>query len=111
MATKFANVLGINWLREGINGRGDAVALVTFGMPAYTASADNGQLGGGGTLRGASTSDSLVTMLQNSRRDGKTVALKPSVQNGLCAESGKQGSTNFFAGTFAVSGSNMTFNV
>lgn len=84
-----------------------ATALVSFEMGAYTASSDSGQLGGGGKDRGATTTDSLATMIQKQRRDGKTVTLKSAM---LCRP-GKQGSTRYYTGALTVSTGNLTFNV
>lgn len=114
MATKFGDIVGIKWLREDPSGAGISLVELAFTMPAYTASSDNGQLGGNssaGSLHGAAN-DTLVAILQNDRRDGKTVALS-SIANsiGLNATPGLQGSTRFYAATFAISTSNITFNV
>lgn len=115
MATIYGAILGIKLLSESVEGGTGSVAEVTFELPAYTASADNGQLGGGGYDRGAANTASLATMIQNQRRDGKTVTLgnpaATTVSAGLCAESGKQGATEFWAGTFTISAGNLLFNV
>lgn len=114
MATKFGDILGIKWLREDPAGSGVALVEIAFTMPAYTASSDNGQLGGNssaGSLHGAAN-DTLVTILQNDRRDGKTVALSAfSNQAGVCSGPGLQGSTSYYAAAIAVATSNVTFNV
>jgi hypothetical protein len=113
MATIYGSIMGIKLLSEPVGGGVRSIAEVTVEMPAYSASSDNGQLGAGGFDRGAATTDSLATMIAKQRRDGKTVTL-PTVTSGggaILAESGKHGSTEFFAGTFAVSGGNLTFNV
>ena len=114
MATKYGDILGIKWLREDPAGSGLALVEIAFTMPAYTASSDNGQLGGNSSassLHGAAN-DTLVTILQNDRRDGKTVALSAfSNQIGVCSGPGLQGSTNYYAAALAVSSSNVTLNV
>lgn len=114
MATIYGDIVGINWLREDPSGSGYALCLVSFTMPAYTASTDNGQLGGNasaGTLHGAA-SDTLQTILASSRRDGKTVTLSAiSTAVAVLASPGKQSSTSFYLSTPAVSSSNLTFNL
>lgn len=105
MATIYGAIDGIKWLREPHSGGVRALAEVSFSVPAYTAGSDNGQLGGGGFLYGSATTDTLVTILQNSRRDGKTVTLR----DGCSGEEGLSGTTSVFADTLAVATSNMTF--
>ena len=57
----------------------------------------------------------LNTAIQNSVRDGKTVTLglpaATNVNAAMMVQSGLQGSTEFFAGNFAISSGNLTFNV
>lgn len=114
MATVFGDIQGIQWLREDPSGSGVATVLVAFTMGAYTASTDNGQLGGNssaGSLHGAAN-DTLLTILQNDRRDGKTVALSGiSTSVAICASPGLSGSTRFYINTPAVSAGNLTFNL
>lgn len=113
MATIYGQIKGVKFLRE-TSGGGTSVgfAVVTFTMPVYTASTDNGQLGGGGYDRDVATTDTLQTILQKQRRDGKTVTLQNST-NGAATllSAGAQGATEYFAGSYAVSGGNLTFNV
>lgn len=82
-------------------------ALVKFEMPAYTASTDSGQIGGGGYDRGNATTDTLATMIQKQRNDGKTVTLKSA----SLSNPGLQGSTRYYTGALTVSTGNLTFNV
>ena len=113
MATIYASVKGIQLLRESIGGgTAQGLALVQFTMPAYAASSDNGKLGAGGYDRGVATTDTLATMIQKQRRDGKTVTLQDAV-TGVAAtiEPGRHGATEFWAATFAVSSGSLTFNV
>jgi len=116
MATKFGDISGINWLKEATGKQGVyAIALVSFTMPAYTASTDNGQLGGN-TAAGAyghgAANDTLETILASSRRDGKTVTLSASsTVVGLTSEPGSDGTTDFYMATPVVSSHNLTFNV
>lgn len=113
MATIYGAIQGIQLLRESVGGgTATGVALVSFTMPAYTASSDNGKLGAGGYDRGEATTATLAAMIQTQRRDGKTVTLS-NATNGVAAtaEPGKHGSTEFWAGSWAVSSGSLTFNV
>lgn len=107
MATIYGSILGVSLLREPVSGGIRNLALVSFTMPAYSASSDSGSLGAGGYLYGISNSATLAAIIQNVRRDGKTVTLR----QGCTAESGKHGSTEFYAATFAESSGSLTFNV
>lgn len=115
MATIYGDIQGIKWLEESVGEPGTAVAKITFVLGAYTAASDNGQLGGNASAKrnGVSTgTDTLATILQKDRRDGKTVALSTiSTSVAICDEPGKQATTKFYINTPAVSGGNMTFNV
>lgn len=112
MSTIYGSILGIKLASESVGGGTASVAEVTFEMPAY-ATTDNGKLGAGGYDRGVATTDTLATMIQKQRRDGKTVTLLPVAAGGgaVLAESGKQGATSFYAGTWAVTSGSLTFNV
>lgn len=114
MATRFASIRGVKFLRESVgNGTMVGTALVHCVFPdAYTAAADNAQLGGGGFDRGTATTDSLQTILSKQRRDGKTVTLQnATVGVAATAQPGKQGATEFWGGTFAISSGSITFNL
>lgn len=114
MATISANIRGINWLRESVGGgTAAALALITFTMPAYTASSDNGQMGGSGTkINGVATSDTLETILAGTRRDGKTVTLQATTSGlGVTVEPGRHSTTEYWCGTLAVSSGSITFNL
>lgn len=113
MATIYGAIKGIVLLSENVQGTVGNVALVSFEMPAYVSGSDNGQLGGGGYDRGTATTASLVSMITTQRRDGKTIALLPVAAGGgaILETTGLQGSTQFYAGTWAVSGENLTFNL
>jgi len=113
MATIYGHIKGIQLLRESVGGGTEqGFALVTFTLPAYTAASDTGSLGAGGYDRGVATTDSLATMIQKQRRDGKTVTLQ-NVNNGLCVvvEPGKHGATEFWTDTHAVSSGSITFEL
>lgn len=77
MATRNANVKGIDFLYEPAGSALEGLAIVTFdlGQTAYTGGSDTIQIGGGGTENGVTTTATLATMIQNRRRDGKTVTL------------------------------------
>lgn len=82
-------------------------ALVRFEMPAFTGS-DTGKLGGaGGKDRGVATSDTLATIIQKQRRDGKTVTIKSA----MLAHPGVQAGVRFYTGALVVSAGNLTFTV
>ena len=95
MATVAGTIKGIQLLKEPFASDKICNALVSFTLGAYTGASDNGQL------------TAIATSIQNQRRDGKTVTLK-----GACmAGRGLQGTTEFETGTWAVSGSDLTFNL
>lgn len=108
MATIYGNIDGIMLEEEAlavVSGvQVFAWALVSFELGAYSQAADSVQLGAGGTDRGVSTTDSLATMIQKQRHDGKTVTLKSA----MLARPGLQGTTNFYSGAWTVSGGNLT---
>lgn len=115
MATIYGAVRGIKVIQEPVSGGTQGAVLVSFTMPAYTASTDNGQLGGGGSNNGVTTTNTLVQMIQAARRDGKTVTLglpaATNVNAAMMTQSGLQGSTTYYLGTFAISSGNLTFNI
>lgn len=115
MATIYADIQGIKWLREAVGAPGFSVAEVAFTLGIYEDSVDNGQIGGTGTKRNGvdvATGTTFEQILAADRRDGKTVTLS-AITTGvaLTAEPGLQGSTLFYISTPAVSSNNMTFNV
>lgn len=84
MATKFANVKGIRFQESPLGDNRGGIALVTFdivGGAVYTGGADTLQLGSvagsqayeNGVL--STTALTLAQMIQNRRRDGRTVVL------------------------------------
>jgi hypothetical protein len=105
MAVIQGAIVGITFDDAHLGGRG--VAHVRFTMPAYTAVSDTGKLGSGGYLFGVATTDSLETILQSVRRDGKTLNITGAMQG----EAGRHGSTEFFADTTAVSTNDITFEI
>jgi hypothetical protein len=115
MATIYGAIRGIKVIQEPVSGGSQGAALVSFTLGAYTAASDNGQLGGGGSNNGVSTTSTLAQLIQAARRDGKTVTLglpaATNVNAAMMVQSGLQGSTEFFAGSFVISSGNLTFNV
>lgn len=115
MATVYAAIRGIHSIKEPVSGGSQAAYLVSFTCGAYTAASDNISIGAGGTINGASTSDTLATLIQNTRRDGKTVTLGlPAATNVNCAmmvQSGLEGSTTYYLGSFAISSGSITCNI
>lgn len=115
MATIYGAIRGIKVIQEPVSGGSQGAALISFTVGAYTAASDNVQLGGGGSNNGVSTSSTLAQLIQAARRDGKTVTLglpaATNVNAAMMVQSGLQGSTEFFAGNFAISSGNLTFNV
>jgi len=77
MATKFGNIKGVKWVESPRGENAEAIVLITFdllGIP-YTAGSDTIQLGGGGAENGQVTTATLAEIIQNRRRDGRTVTL------------------------------------
>ncbi|HEY2516960.1 MAG TPA: hypothetical protein VGI39_39080 [Polyangiaceae bacterium] len=77
MATRNANVKGINFLYEPRGSALEFLAVVTFDLlgVVYTGGSDTIQIGGGGFDAGIATTLTLAQLIQNRRRDGKTVTL------------------------------------
>jgi hypothetical protein len=115
MATIYGAVRGIKVIQEPVSGGTQGAALVSFTIGAYTAASDNGQLGGGGSNNGVSTTNTLAQMIQAARRDGKTVTLglpaATNVNAAMMVQSGLHGSTTYYLGGFAISSGNLTFNI
>lgn len=87
MAVVAGTIKGIQLLHEPHGASGRHAALVSVTFPAYTASAD--------TVSVAAVGAAIAAR----RRDGRTVTLKDVTEAGA----GKQGSTEFFMDTLAVS--------
>lgn len=115
MATIFGDIQGVKFLREAVGEPGQCVVEIAFTLGAYTASSDNGQLGGTGTKRNGvaiPTGQTLEQFLAADRRDGKTVTLSGvATAVAITAETGKQGSTQYYLKSPAVSGGNLTFDI
>lgn len=115
MATIYGDIQGIRFARESVGKPGECLVEIAFNMPIYTAASDNGQLGGTGTLRNGvaiTAGDTLQTLIQKQRRDGKTIALSAVPTSvALLMEHGRQGVIDYWIQTPAVSAGNLTFNV
>lgn len=77
MAVRTANVKGIKFIEEPLGSEKGGVALITFDINgvAFTGGADTITLGGAGFDEGVATTLTLAQIMQNRRRDGKTVTL------------------------------------
>lgn len=113
MATRFANILGITDLTEPRGTERTVVALVTFDLngTAYTGGADTVQLGGGGTDGRQTTALTLAQIIQNRRRDGKTVTIAGGAAGPAGYQSVATNGPNISAQSVATSGGNVTLNL
>lgn len=77
MATRQANLKGVKFLEEPLGSEKGGVALITFDLlnTVFTGGSDTISIGGGGTDAGVTTSSTLAVLMQNRRRDGKTVTI------------------------------------
>ena len=105
MATIYGAIVGVTFEDAHLGGRG--MARVRFTMPAYEDSADSGKLGSGGYLFGAANTATLEAILASVRRDGKTINITGAMQG----ETGRHGSTEFYADTASVSTDDVTFEL
>jgi hypothetical protein len=122
MATKFGNVKGVKFveepLGEGLNRVG--VALITFdivGGAVYTGGSDTLQLGSASGSQAyengvlSTVALTVATMIQNRRRDGRTVTLNQCFGAFNGAQAAATNGPNIFAQTVAVSSGNLTLNL
>jgi hypothetical protein len=105
MAVIQGDITGVQFFDPHFGTRG--FARVSFTVATYDASADTGKLGSGGTIFGASTSSTLEVLLQNVRRDGKTL----NIVDCMAGRAGRDGTTAFYADTVAVSTDDVTFEI
>jgi hypothetical protein len=105
MAVIQGDIVGVTFHDSHFGGRG--FARIAFTVASYDASADTGKLGSGGTLLGASSSDTLEVMLGKVRRDGKTL----NIVDCMAGRAGRDGSTTYYADTVAVSTDDVTFEI
>lgn len=113
MATRFVNVLGVKWLEEPRGSEKGGFAVITFDLAgtAYTGGADTAQLGGGGTDGRQTTAATLQTIVQNRRRDGKTVTLIAGMNGYAGIQSVATNGPNISAQTVAVAAGNVTLTL
>ncbi len=121
MATKTGNVKGIKFVEEPLGANRAGMALISFdvvGGAVYTGGADTLQLGSASTStayeNGVLSVPALTvaTMLQNRRRDGRTVTLTQAM--GGPAPGAQAAATNgplIAAQTVAISAGNITMNL
>jgi len=105
MAVIQGDIVGVQFFDPHFGPRG--FARISFTVASYDASADTGKLGSGGTIFGASTSSTLEVILQNVRRDGKTL----NIVDCMAGRAGRDGTTSFYADTVAVSTDDVTFEI
>ena len=109
MATKDGTIKAIELLRDPFDGGTDYTAIVSATFPAYTSATDTAQIGGSATaqLYGAAN-DTLATLIQKTRKDGKTVTVRSATRD----QPGSQGGVAAYAGgACTVTGGNVTFNL
>jgi len=112
MSTEYASIVGFMLEEEALITNTEsstvyqeyAISAVEFTAPSFS-SGDTISVGGGGYDRGASNTATLATLLQNERRDGRTVTIKTA----MLARPGYDGTTYYYTGTLTVSGGNITF--
>lgn len=117
MSTDFGNVKGIKFLEEPMGANRGGVALITFdivGGGHYT-TGDTLQLGSSSASQAyengnlSATALTLATMIQNRRRDGRTVVIDQAM--GGPAPGAQAAATNgplVYPQSVAVSGGNVT---
>jgi hypothetical protein len=121
MATKFGNVKGIKFLEEPLGANRGGVALISFdivGGAVYTGGTDTLQLGSASGSQAyenevlSTTALTVATMLQNRRRDGRTVTLDGAMAGP--APGAQAAATNgplINVQTPAISAGNITLNL
>lgn len=109
MTTQAATVDAVHLVSEAPNGVGDStygvrrVYLFSCSFPAYTGSSDNAKISG--------VAAALVTA---GMRDGRTITWEANAVQALCAAPGQDAAASpqsVYAGTFAVSSADLTFNL
>lgn len=107
MAVRQANVKGIKFNDGPAGPNNGGFAEVSFDLisTVFTGGADTITLGGGGQEQGVPTTATLLTILQNRRRDGKTVNL---TWVGGQVEQGLQAGVPLCPQAAAITGANIT---
>lgn len=109
MATQNANVKGIKFMESPRGDNKEGVAVVTFDLvgAAFTGGTDTIQIGGAGTENGVSTTATLATMLQNRRRDGRTVTLGQVMGGWAGRQAAATNGPDFYVQSAAISSGNV----
>lgn len=120
MATKTGNVKGIKFLEEPLGVSKVGLALITFdivGGAVYTGGSDTLQLGSASTStayeNGVLSVPALTvaTMLQNRRRDGRTVTLTQCQGFAPGAQAAATNGPLIYAQSVSISSGNLTMNL
>jgi hypothetical protein len=112
MSTEYAAITGMMLLEEALITNTEsgtvyqeyAVSAIEFTAPSFS-SGDTIEIGSAGYDRGVANTSSLATIIQNERRDGRTVTIKTA----MLARPGYDGTTYYYTGTLTVSAGNITF--
>ena len=109
MAAQTGNVKGIKFLESPRGDNKEGLALVTFDLlaTAFTGGTDTITLGGGGTENGVSTSATLAAMIQNRRRDGRTVTLGQVMGGWAGRQAAATNGPDFYVQSAAISSGNI----
>lgn len=106
MTVQAATVDAVSLLSETPSGVGDAtygvrrVYLLSCSFPAYTGSTDSAKITG------------VAAAISGVVRDGRTITWQANAVQALCAAPGQDtAAQSVYAGTFAVSSADLTFNL
>jgi hypothetical protein len=118
MTTEYADILDIKHemvspglLNANAPGPGIGIALISFTVDSTVTSGDTIKLGDAtnGVRNGVTVAQTLATMIQNSRRDGRTVTLgTAAASDGIAVllQPGNDGANDRYAKTIATSDTN-----
>lgn len=108
MALQPANVKGVKFMESPRGDNKQGIAVVTFDVPtAYTGASDTIQLGGTGFENGVATTTTLAVMLQNRRRDGRTVTLGQVMGGWAGRQAAATNGPDFYVQSAAISAGNV----
>jgi hypothetical protein len=110
MTVRYANIKGVKFIEEPRGDNGGILTLVTFDLDnqAYTGGTDTVSFGGGGYENEVATTLSLAVMLQNRRRDGRTVTIAQAMGGWYGQQSAATNGPNIYVQSPTVSGGNIT---
>ena len=120
MATRFGNIKGIKFLEEPLGVNRAGVALITFdivGGAVYTGGADTLQLGSASASQAyengvlSATALTVATMLQNRRRDGRTVTIDQCMGFSPGSQASATNGPLIYAQSVAVAAGVLTLNL